>query len=54
MKKSLALISLIVFSCTALAEVPKLKSKDEYKSDSQQICAKNWTKRGEQIGRAHV
>lgn len=27
--------------------IPELKTRAEYYSDSQQICAKNWTKRGE-------
>jgi hypothetical protein len=47
MKKALVLLSFLAFTSTVFAEVPQLKSKDEYKSDSQQICVKNWTKRGE-------
>ena len=47
MKKYLVLLSLFLLPNITYAEQPQLKSKEEYKSDSQQICVKNWTKRGE-------
>jgi len=38
---------ILVSTSFAFASPPTLKSKSEYQSDSEQICAKDWTKRGE-------
>ena len=47
MRKALLIISCLTFTSSVFADAPKLKSKENYKSDSQQICTKKWTKRGE-------
>ncbi|RRS07221.1 hypothetical protein EAG18_18370 [Pseudoalteromonas sp. J010] len=47
MTKFFLLISVFSFSGVVLAETPKLKSKDDYRNDSHQICVKKWTKRNE-------
>ena len=48
MKESLVLLSLFLLSSIVYAEeYPLLKSEAEYKSDAQEICMKEWTKRGE-------
>ena len=47
MKNLVVATCLLLLSSITFAAEPQLKSKAEYKSDSQQICVKNWTKRGE-------
>jgi hypothetical protein len=47
MQKNLIGLLFLLAANFAIAAPPTLKSESEYRKDSQQICAKKWTKRGE-------